>query len=61
MAVEKDNTARQYTDIKKEFTKLSNVSEFGAPKYSEKWIYAKLAHIFYKSPKTIENIVFNRC
>lgn len=61
MAVEKEITNRLYSDIKKEFLRLSNVSEFGVPKYSEKWIYAKLAHIFYKSPKTIENIVFNRC
>ena len=61
MAVEKETTNRLYANIRKEFTKLSNIREFGAKKYSDQYIFAKLANQFYKSPKTIENIVFNRC
>ncbi len=60
MATVKDNTVRLYKDIKNEFLKLTNIKEFGVQKYSEKWIFAKISNKFYKSPKTIENIVFNR-
>lgn len=59
MAV-RTQTQRQYEDIKKEFDKLSNVREFGVQKYSLEYILRKVAHEFYKSPKTVENIVFNR-
>lgn len=61
MAVEKEITNRLYNDVRKEYTKLSNVREFGAKKYSDQYIFAKLGNQFYKSPKTIENIVFGRC
>lgn len=59
MAV-RQSTIRNHTDIKKEFDKLSNIREFGVRKYSMEFCINKLAQQFYKSPKTIENIVFNR-
>lgn len=56
----KESTIRLHQDIKREFEKLSAVREFGVKKYSYEYMLAKIAHNFYKSPKTIENIVFNR-
>lgn len=56
----KETTIRLHQDIKKEFDKMSNVKEFGVRKYSVEYILQSIAHKFYKSPKTIENIVFNR-
>jgi hypothetical protein len=58
--IPRDTTDRLYQDIKKDFDKLSNVREFGVQKFTNDWILAKLAHQYYKQPKTIENIVFNR-
>mgnify|MGYP001604094828 FL=1 len=54
------NTIRLHQDIKKEFDKLSQIEEYGVRKFSIEFILNKVAHEFYKSPKTIENIVFNR-
>ena len=59
MAV-KDNTLRLHQDIRKEFEKLSNVREYGVQKYSNQYILCAVGHKFYKSAKTVENIVFNR-
>lgn len=59
MAV-KDNTDRLYSDIRKDFLKYSAIKEFGVQKFTNDYILAKLGHVYYKSPKTIENIVFNR-
>jgi hypothetical protein len=39
---------------------MSAVKAFGVQKYTTDFILATLAQKFYKSPKTIENIVFNR-
>jgi hypothetical protein len=58
--IARDTTERLYQDIKKDFDKLSAVREFGVQKFTNDWILAKLAHQYYKQPKTIENIVFNR-
>ena len=56
----KELTSRLYHDIKKDFEKLSNIKEFGVQKYALAWIFAKIGDQYYKSPKTIENIVFSR-
>jgi len=59
MAV-REQTLKQHQDIKDEFNRLSNVREYGVPKYSSQYILHKIADKYYKSAKTIENIVFNR-
>lgn len=56
----KQTTLRLHQDIKKEFDRLSQVKEHGVRKYSIEYILNEIAHKFYKAPKTIENIVFNR-
>lgn len=56
----KSETYRLHEDIKKEFDKLSSIKEYGVQKNSTVWILNHLANRFYKSPKTIENIVFGR-
>lgn len=49
-----------YEAVRKEYRRLSEIQEYGKPKYSTEWILAELACRFFKSEKTIENIVFNR-
>lgn len=56
----KSETYRLHEDIKIAFDKLSSVKEYGVQKNSTEWIMNHLANKFYKSPKTIENIVFGR-
>lgn len=53
-------TIRLHSDIKKEFDRMSSIKEHGVTKYSTAYILNSIAIKFYKSPKTIENIVFNR-
>ena len=53
-------TQRHYEAIRAEYRHLSEITEYGKPKYSTDRILAELAHRFFKSEKTIENIVFNR-
>lgn len=60
MAIVKTDTERLYKDVKKDFSTLSGVKEFGVKKFSVEYVLAKVANKYYKSPKTIENIVFNR-
>jgi hypothetical protein len=56
----RDLTDRLYNDIKIDFEKYSNIKEFGVQKYALPWIFAKVGEKYYKSPKTVENIVFSR-
>lgn len=54
------STKRFYDDVRREYARLSAIEEFGRQKHNDHWIIAKLAHDFYKSEATIENIIFNR-
>lgn len=56
----KDRTQLMYEDIRKEYKKLSDIKSHGVQKFSHDYIVITLANKFYRSPKTIENIVFNR-
>lgn len=56
----RETTIRLHKDIKKEFTRLSNIKANGVKKFSVEYVLSTIAFNFYKSPKTIENIVFNR-
>lgn len=56
----KDRTQLMYEDIRAEYKKLSDVKSHGVQKYSHDYIVITLANKFYRSPKTIENIIFNR-
>ena len=53
-------TIRLHTAIKEDFDKLSNIQEFGVPKYNNQYILHKIADKYFKSARTIENIVFGR-
>lgn len=55
----KEVTKRLYKDIRAAYDELSAEKEFGAQKYSDAYIVNRLAHRFYRSPKTIENIIFH--
>lgn len=56
----KKQTLRLYADVKRDFARLSEVKEFGVQKHTNAWILAYLGEKYYRSPKTIENIVFGR-
>lgn len=56
----KQTTIRLHADVRKEFERMSNIREFGVRKFTIPYILNHLAQRFYKSPKTIENIVFDR-
>ncbi|CAA0260126.1 hypothetical protein [Tenacibaculum maritimum] len=56
----KESTKKLHNDIRKEYQKLASIQEFGVQKYSDSWIRAKVAQKFYKSPTTIEKIVYFR-
>lgn len=55
------NTHRKYRDIRNRYKQLSEIKEYGVQKHSFDFIIAKIAFEFYLSPKTVENIIFNRC
>lgn len=56
----KERTNKMYEDIRKEYKKLSDIKSYGVSKYAHDYIVITLANNFYRSPKTIENIIFNR-
>lgn len=56
----KETTKQQYYVIRGEYTKLTKIKEFGVQKHSNNWIISKLAKTFFKSPTTIENIIYHR-
>lgn len=59
-SVKKETTERLYEDIRREYMKWLNKTKDGVRVYSDEYILACIANKFYKSSKTIENIVFNR-
>jgi len=59
MAV-REQTIRLHLAIKDEFERLSSIQEYGVPKYSTDYVLNKVADKFFKSAKTVENIVFGR-
>ena len=56
----KDRTQQMYEDIRAKYRELCDVKSHGVQKYSHDYIVITLANKFYRSPKTIENIIFNR-
>lgn len=59
MAV-REQTLKLHQAIKDEFDRLSNIKEYGVEKYSLEYKLNRVAEKYFKSAKTIENIVFNR-
>ncbi|EEI90214.1 hypothetical protein HMPREF0765_4165 [Sphingobacterium spiritivorum ATCC 33300] len=53
-------TLRLHQDIRHEFERMSKIKAHGVQKFTYEYIFNEIAIKFYKSPKTIENIVFNR-
>ena len=56
----KENTKQNHLDIRKKYHELARTMEYGVRKYNDAWIVRKIAKQFYKSPKTIENIICHR-
>lgn len=57
---QKDRKAIRNEQIKKDFTKLTNKKRNGVKLYTQAVILAQLGDKYFLSPKTIEDIVFNR-
>lgn len=53
-------TLHFYETVRSEYRRLSAITEYGKSKYSYEWIVAELSLKFFKSERTIENIIFNR-
>lgn len=54
------DTHRLYIDIRQEYKRMNDIKKNGVKLYSQEYILATLSRKFYRSPKTIENIVFFR-
>ena len=61
MAVKpKNDTIRMHQDIKNDFDRWCAKKKYGVQVHTNEFIFRELGHKYYKSWKTIENIVFNR-
>lgn len=56
----KETTILFYDSVKKEYLKLASVKDGNARVYTHEFCLNKVAKKFFRSPKTIENIVFDR-
>lgn len=59
-SAKKPNTNRMYEDIRKEFARLVNIKREGKRVYTNEYVIHLIAKKFYRSERTIENIVFHR-
>lgn len=59
-SIKRHTTEKLYQAIQIEHEKLLSIQEHGVQKYSDIWILRELAHKFFKSPSTIEKIVYKR-
>jgi hypothetical protein len=60
MPAAKETTNKFYEDIKTHYLKLISVKKDGIPVYSQEFVLHTVAKKFYRSPRTVENIVYNR-
>jgi len=58
--LKRGETHRLYTDIRNEYKRLSSQRRHGQRVYTDEYIFAVLSQKFYRSPRTVENIVFFR-
>lgn len=56
----KQKTNEFYAAIRKEHERLTSVKEYGVQKFSDEYIRRKLASVFFREVKTIEDIIFQR-
>lgn len=56
----KQRTLKFYEDVKKEYIRLCSIKKAGKRLYSDEYILHLCSEKFYRSERTIENIVFNR-
>lgn len=56
----RESTKRFYADIREEYTRLTGIQKHGIQLYHPDQVLAMVAKKFYRSPKTVENIVYFR-
>lgn len=54
------HTSRLYTSIREEYSRMTKITKHGKQKYTHECIVAELSQKFFRSERTIENIIFNR-
>ena len=59
-SIQRPLTALVREAIRQEFNRMKNIKEGTAKLYSQDYVIHEVAKKFYKSPKTIENIIYNR-
>lgn len=60
MYTPRERTLAFYQLVKTDYSKLANKKESGVRVYSHEFIISRLAKKHFRSPTTIENIVFDR-
>lgn len=56
----KPQTEQFYASVRTEYKRMSGIKKNGKQVFSQDYILDELGAKFFRSPKTIENIVFNR-
>lgn len=57
----KQVTIDLHNDIRKDYERMSApCPKYGVQKHTDKWLFNELASRYYKSPATIEKIIYNR-
>lgn len=59
-SAKKQRTLAFYDAVKEEYRRLRSVQKLGVRLYSDEYIMAELSKKFFRAPRTIENILFNR-
>lgn len=57
---QKPSTVLFYTAIRDEYQKMISVKRKGVRMLNQDYVFAVLGEKYFRSPKTIENIIFNR-
>lgn len=60
MRCKKTTTAKFYDSIKQEYQKLSGTKKNNKKVFTHEYIVSEIAIKFFRSERTIENIIFNR-
>lgn len=58
--VKKERTQELYDTIREDYKKIKDKKKWGVQIYTSQYVIHMLAEKYFKSPKTIENIVFLR-
>lgn len=58
--VRQNNKKRLHQTIRNKYYELTNTQDHGVTMYRQAYIFQLLAKKFFRSPRTIENIIFGK-